>query len=183
VYVNRWILRGQANQYGSEPQPLQLALELVGKTQGMAVAVPAVDLATTSNTAVYIHEDAILTLNSIARPLIAFEFQGNNFLQVRFTNSLTATDICAQDREISLNMTLPFTSDTLALLDLTIAGITGTLVFTNSTISKSLTFTLRNVKIPTRDPNVRGKNEIVMNLQADIYKISTTNEIQVTSTS
>lgn len=193
-YVNRWVLRGQANQYGAEPQPLQLALEIIGKTQETGVTGPTEAgvstglLPTSTNTAPFIFEDSVLLLNAISRPLLAFELSGSNFLQVRFTNSLTATDICPQDREISLRVTVPFTSDVTALLEsisggIDIAGYTGSLAITNSTISKALTFTFGNVKIPNNDPSVRGKQEITMDLDLQIYRISTTLELATTSTS
>jgi len=184
-YVNRALFRGRASRDPEReaPQPVELVIEVVGKTEVTGTADPGLTLGVAAADAPYIFEDADsgLTLQSAARDFMAFELLIDNFLDPRFTNSLTATSITPQDRLIHLKTTHPYTSDESALYAQSLAGAAGSLVFTNG--SYSCTFTFGVVQVPPVSPFVAGKREIVLDLDNSIHRSGGTDELVVTNVS
>lgn len=181
-YVNRAVLQGRSNQFGGEPSPLAMSIDIVGKSRATGTSVPVVALSTAPNSAPYIFEDGVLTMQSATRQIIDFTLLIDNNLLVRFTNSLTATTICPQSRTVAFRCTVPYTSDTPVtnLLDQSTFAA-ATLAFTNGNMSTSIA--LAQLEIETVDPVVRGKQEIVLELAGMARMTGTTREIVVTSDS
>lgn len=181
-YVNRAVFQGRSNQFGGEPSPLVMNLDIVGKSRVTGTSAPNVSISTASNTAPYIFEDGVLSMQSANRQIIDFALVIDNNLLVRFTNSLTATTICPQSRTVAFRCTVPYTSDTpvTSLLDQS-SFAAATLTFTNGTVSTA--FALAQLEVESVDPVVRGKQEIVLELTGTARMTGATREIIVTNDS
>ncbi len=183
LMVNRAMFRGRAMLEDEEtPQPIELFLELFGKTETIDKTwpdpAPAIGVAATDYP--YTFEDAVLNLQSSARNMMRWQLLIDNHLAVRFSNSLTATSITPRRRSVRMQVVTPATSDETALYDQALAGTTGSVVFTNG--SYVLTFTFGGaVQVPPLSPVVPGKEEIVLELDNYIHKASTNVELTVTN--
>lgn len=168
-YVNRAVFQGRSNQFGGEPSPLVMNLDIVGKSRVTGTAVPQAYIPVSTTTpgqksnSPYIFEDGVLTMQAATRQIIDFTLLIDNNLLVRFTNSLTATTICPQSRTVAFRCTMPYSSDTPVtnMLDQS-PFAAATLVFTNGTVSTSIS--LAQLQVETVDPVVRGKQEIVLEI-------------------
>lgn len=168
-YVNRAVFQGRSNQFGGEPSPLVMNLDVVGKSRVTGTAVPQVYIPVSTTTpgqksnSPYIFEDGVLTMQAATRQIIDFTLLIDNNLLVRFTNSLTATMICPQSRTVAFRCTMPYSGSTPVsnMLDQSTFAA-ATLVFTNGTVST--TFSLAQLQVETVDPVVRGKQEIVLEI-------------------
>jgi len=179
--VNRAMFRGRAASLtGNDPEPIELVLEIVGKTEVTGTTYPALTLGTAANYAPYVFEDASsgLTLNAATRDMLAFELMIDNHLHARFSNSLTATSITPRDRTVALQVLTPYTSDESNLYAQTNLGATGSLVFTNA--GMSTTFTFGTLQVPPRSPIVKGKTEIGLELLMTARMSGATKELVIT---
>src|SRR4029077_5102193 len=114
----------------------------------------------------------IITLNSAVRQITEFSLTVDNSLDVRFTNSQTATDISPKDQHIALTCMAPYTSDNTDLYNQGITPSAGTLVFTNG--SNILTFTFGALQYEDKTPNANGRGEIFLPIKATARKIGST---------
>lgn len=162
--VSRATFAGQANQFGGTPQPISMNIEVAGKDRVTGTSSPISDIAAGANNAPYIFEDGVCTIGGTARQILSFVLMIDNNLQVRFTNSLTATSICPQGRSVYLRLWVPFSSDTpiTSLIDQSITGATVVLTFTNGNMSFSISMT--KVNFENIDPVITGKQEITLEL-------------------
>ncbi len=162
-FVNRMILRGRAGE------PVELELDIVGKTVA-ALTWPtlASPLGTGSPDQPYVFSDFVWSFSSNPEAMLSFELIIDNFLDARFTNSLTATDITPQDRLVSFNVTTPFTAtEQAALFDLAQTGVSGsTLTGTHAgaTNTMSVAFTFGFLQAPNLTPVVTDKTEIPLEI-------------------
>lgn len=168
---------------GSPGQPLELALDLVGKTmtEGNAGTFPAV---TPDTDSMYVFTDSAFTYNSTEYEINDFNLTIDNLVETRFgSGSVTATSIDATDRRVTLTVTSPFTSSETALYTFSsVAGADGSLVLTNG--SQVLTFAFANMKLaPAVTPVVNGRGEIMQQLTFNIYKSGSTAELITTHVS
>lgn len=162
---------------GSEGSPLQLSLDVVGKTS-VDQAIDTATFPAPDSDDMYVFTDGVLTLLSGAREMSDFELTiENTHEEDRFTNSVTRTDIPIIDRNITLSATVPYDSTNEDLHDQAIAGAAGTLVFTNG--SKSITFTMANIKFPSTDPSVADRGEIELVLTGTVLQSGATKELVV----
>ena len=173
-YVNRAIFRGTPGGL------LELELDILGKTQ-IDLSYPSLTLGVATNDVPYTYQEGVCTLNALARDIISFELTIDNFLEARFTNSLTSTSITPQDRLITLKTVTPYTSGEINLYTQSTAGTSGSLVFTNSGLST--TFTFANLQPPQDTPVVTGKTEITMELTHVARRSGATLELVITSDS
>ena len=184
-YVNRAIFRSQAGPGDDEEELVEMILEIMAKDEDPDQAWPgtAPALPTTANRAPYILSDGVLTIGS-AYSIKNFVLVIDNHLQPRWTNSLTATEICPADRTVMLRTTNPFTTtEFAAFYDLSTSpdGAAATLVFTNG--DYSTTFTMAGLQWADNSPNVRGKTEIPLVLDFYARMKSTSRELVVTNVS
>lgn len=179
--VDRAVFRGHASTSAASPPFIEMTLDIVGKTEVVGTSYPALTLDCSSIAhQPYIFTEGVVTLVSSARQIKNFVLLIDNHLDVRFTNSTTATSIVPTNRTIALRTTNPYTSDELALYDQAAAGADGSLVFTNSTVST--TFTFAKLQVPARSPTVMGKQEIPLYLDM-ISREAGTKELVVTNDS
>ena len=169
---------------GSTGQKLQLALDLQGKTEVEEASFPAIE-ATLSVKRPYIFYQGVLTLTT-PREFSSFDFLVDNALILdRHMNSQSRTALPESNRIITLTVQNPFTADELDLYNLGIAGIAGSLVFTNG--PDTLTLSMTNLKRPKRPIGIPSKNvEITQPLEFRLFATQAgatiTRELEVTST-
>lgn len=162
---------------GSEGSPLQLALDVVGKTSADAV-VGTVVYPTPDSDDMYVFTDSVLTVLAGAREMSDFELIIENVHEEdRYTNSVTRTDVPIIDRNVFLNITVPYDATNEDLHDQAVAGAAGSLVFTNG--ARSITFTMANIKFPPRDPGVADRGEIPLELAGTCLQSGATKELVV----
>jgi hypothetical protein len=158
----------------SAGQNLRLELDVQGKTEatGNAGTFPAIS-ASLSSLQPYIMHQAVITLNSSAREVDNLEIGIDNFLVLdRFLNSQSRTELPSEDLGISLTVDNPFTATDIALYDLAVAGITGSVAFTNG--ARSCTFTFANLKVPAQVIQAARQGEIIHRLPFTGYRTSST---------
>lgn len=155
---------------------LELDLEIFGKTEVIGTGYPALTLGTTAvSNSPFVMSDGVFTYVTAARDTLSWEMVIDNMLDVRFSNSRTATSITAKDRLITSRTTHPYIA---ALYNQAVGGTTGTAVFTNSTVS--LTFTYGVLQAPSVGPVVNGKGETVLQVDAVARMTGSTKELVVT---
>lgn len=183
--VNQWILRGRGIQMGEqgEPDMLTLTLQIVGKSEASGESWPASppSLPLTANAAPFTFADSAVTILSEARPVLSFALYGNNFLQPLYTNSLTATSICARDRAIGVQVTTPLDSEELDLYGQAVAGATASIVLTNGSVSTAFNFGA--LQVPDEGAIIEGKSQLILRLEGTARSLSTTKELVVVNDS
>lgn len=160
---------------------LECSLDLLGESETLAAtAFPALAAPTD---APYIMQDCVFTFNAIStRVITELEIVIDNHATARFSNSQTATDIYATDRTVTVNATLPWTSDYSDMYSVNTGNAhAATAVFTNG--AHVLTFTFGTLQIPDNSPVISSKGEIFLKCQGTAKKTGTTSELVITSTS
>lgn len=174
---------------GSSGQPLEVELDMIGKTvtEGNSGTFPALTFDTDT---MFVFSDSTFTYDTSSSgadyEILDFELTIDNLVEARFGNSTTATSIDATDRRVTLAVTTPWTatdgegSDNTALYSVSsVAGSDGSLALVNG--NQSLTFAFANMKLaPASTPIVDGRGEITKAITYNIYKSNTTNELIVT---
>jgi hypothetical protein len=171
-YVDTAIFRGSAGRL------IELELQLAGTSDATGTSVPSVSLSVASNNAPYIFSDGVFTIAGSARDTLDWELTIANHLEVRFSNSRTATSITPGDRTVMQRTTHPYIS---GLYGLAVAGAAGSAAFTNGGLST--TFTYGVLQIPNNAPEVPGKSEIVLRLDQVARMTGSTRELVVTNDS
>lgn len=162
---------------------LQLALNLEGKTEAIGNAGTFPSIANTlSVNAPFVHQGAVITVGGTERNVQNVEIGVNNALvKDRFMGQTTRAQLPPGDRVVTFTCESPFTADEIDLYDLAVAGVAATVVYTNAT--HVLTFTLGNLKLPTRTPGVRGRTqETTFPLNFQAFKVGSTAELTVALT-
>ena len=144
---------------GREGQLLELSLEIMGKTEAVANSgtFPALTLTTAPP---YIFHDCVMTIEATAYQIFDWEIVIDNKLNgQRFTNSQSRTDIPAMDREVTVTVTVPYTSTEADLHDKAShkTGVAATCVFTNG--ARSLTFTTPALQKASESPTVPSRDQ------------------------
>lgn len=152
-------------------QPLQLAMDIQGKTETGSISFPSI-AGTLSDVPPYIHHELVLTLGGTAYDCQAISITLDNSLMLdRFMNSQTRTELPAQDRFITVDCTIPF--ETTALYDVAVAGIAGSAVWTKGAFS--LTFSFAKLQVPSKPVIIQGRGgELLQQLQFVARKDATT---------
>lgn len=186
--VDRAVISGRASLDDSQPEVIHLGMEMLGFDENTSQSWPSPEPAleyTDSNNRPYILADAVLTIDGTTYQLMDFALMVDNHLIPRWTNSLIPTSICASDRTVRFRTTNPFTSTELALYTTKAENTTGftvTMVFTNGTVST--TITLRSVQWAQESPVVGGRGEIPLQLNMQAFATdASTLEITVTNDS
>lgn len=176
----------QATFSGSINNPIQLAIDWVGKTATPAdgSTFPSVALDTDG---VYVFTGGVLTIRGAARRFSEFSLSINNFAEPSFNNNQTAQDIDALDREVLLTFNSPFTGSHGEDLwdtewdDTNADGAAGSLVFLSNRSGQSLTFTFANLKpAPLDEASVTGKTRVRLPMTYRALMSGSTREIVVT---
>lgn len=172
--VARWSISG------SSGQALVLTLDLEGETEtvGNAGTFPALTLDTDN---FFVFSDITLTLASSARKVQSFTLTMDNALDAeRFNNSITRAEIAAMDRSVTLECSVPYTSDNSDLYDQAVAGAAGSLAISDGSTTYTIAF--GNVKAPAESPTVPGRSEILLPLRLDCYSTDAASECKFTKT-
>jgi hypothetical protein len=172
-YVNRATFRSQAGGL------LELSLDILGKTEVKGTSYPSITLGVTAADAPFVHQDAVVTLAAGAEECLSIEIVIDNVLDARFANSQTAGSITPQDRIITCNLVMPYTSDETSLYSQAVGGIAATIKYTNGDISTLFTFGI--LQTPDNSPTVPGKSEITLPLAMVARKSGTTEALVVTN--
>ena len=171
--VNRCVFSGSAGGM------LQMALEIVGKTEaavGAAGSFPALTIVEGSS---YIFSDVVLTLTS-ARGIANFDLTiDNHLIADRFLNAVTLAEIPEGDRTITLRAMPAYDTDNTDLYGQAVAGAAGTLIFEIATVYRT-TFTFAKLQAPPESPVVGGKGEIMLPLTMIARQSGETKELVVT---
>lgn len=180
--VNRGILRG------SPGDPIELELDILGKAAAkLTYPTLSTPLGVTTADQPYVFSDFVWTYNSVARPILAFELIIDNFLDARFTNSNNASDITAQDRLVTFNVTSTFTSTELAALyDIAQAGqASSTLVGTHGGALNTMTLSVAfgTLQAPNLTPTIGSKTEIPLTISFVSRATAANNELVITNDS
>ena len=168
-------------------QPLQLAIDIIGKTESQTATVFPVTIPVIDTGNIYIFPDATtfsLSADASASEVFDFSITVDNMVMAdRFTNSVTRTAFPAVDRIVTYACSVPYTDDTVDLFDQTIAGAAGALTLSGP-VSGSTIFTFTNLKSPAITPqSQRRGQELVLRLQMQCYSSGTTNdEMTITHT-
>ncbi len=162
LYVNRASLRFSAGM-------VRMSLDVIGKTVTTGQTYQSAALGSTSvldDPLVFYDTASGITIRSGsgAIEIEEGELVIDNFLDVKFRNSQTASSIRATDRQISFNTTLPLTSSTLSTYFGDKSASDATIVLTRS--GCSVTITLFNLKNPDESPQVSGKDEVPLMLKS-----------------
>ncbi len=183
-YVDRAIFRSRAGPTESEAEMVEMILEIVCKDEDPNESWPGTiaTLSTATNRAPYIHSEGVLNVNSSAYPYRSWALVIDNHIHRRWTNSLTATELCPGDRTVMLRTENPFTATEFAgLYDLSASetGVAGSVVLTNG--SFSTTFTMAGLQWADNSPTVMGKQEIPLTLDFYARMKGTDRELVVTN--
>lgn len=170
-------------------QPLGLQVDVVGQTEGgvatstYAEGAPAAagtfpSLTIDTATGPFVFTDLGLSVGGNTYNAEDFELEvSNNIDKDRFFNSLTLTALVKRERKIRFRTRLPY-GDAAAVYGSGAAGAAVVATFTNGTVS--VVFTMPAVAFPAEGPEIRGRNEIMLQIQGDAYHSSSTNSLTVT---
>jgi hypothetical protein len=184
--VSRAIFRAQGTPADSEPEVIEMILELMGVNESTSQSWPDPEpsLSTDENRRPYIHGTSVLTLVGASREMRDFVLLIDNHLQPRWVNSLTPTIICPRDRTVMLRTTNPFTTAQYAALygldD--ISGDEGaTLQWVAGNVSTTWTF--GTLQWADESPKIPGKTEIPYVLDMIAKATDSQSEVVVTNDS
>lgn len=156
--INSATFRSSANR------PLSLSLDIVGQTETDGITFPSI-ASTLSTMQPYVHHQGVLTINSVVYNADDLEMViDNSLLADRFFMSQTLIGIPEGDRIVGVSFTSPFTSDENALFNLAVAGLGGSLAYTNGAVSFTSTF--GKLQKPQKGPGIPGKAQEVTNRHA-----------------
>ncbi len=179
--VNRGTFRG------GEGRPfMELELDIFGKDEVVGTAWPGTppSLSTDANAhpMLFSESDSGITINGVVTEVMDIEVTIDNVLERRFGNSLTATSITPQMRNILVNATVPFNNANRTLYGQSFSGAACTIVFTGTGIlaGTSTTFTIGRLQSPDRTPVVQGKQKNTLQIQGIARAVTSTASLVVT---
>lgn len=162
----------------SEGSPLRVSLDLVGKTEsvGNAGTFPSLSY---SAAAPYMHTDGVWSLVSSERAVKAFSVTFDNLLFASYNNSQSASFIETSGRQVSVDITTPYSSSETALYGQATSGSSATVTYTQG--ATSLAFSFATIQVPDQSPVITGKyGEEVLTMSGRARKASTTSECVIT---
>lgn len=175
-------IRGNAYEEGETPQPVEMILDVVGKSTAQNTAFPVLTYGITAADKPYIFEDLTTTQVGTARKIRAFVFRIVNDVEVTWRNgSLTPVCLRERDRLVTVQALVPYTSDNADLYDQSAAGTTGNLVLTNGSYSLTLTFGV--LQAPSIGPAIQHRGEILLPVNYTARMTGTTRELVATNVS
>ena len=174
-YVNRAVFTGTPGNLIGCNLDIFAKEEILSNT-AWSGSIPAIDSGQP-----YVFGDVLfgLAADASADDCLGFTLAIDNFLERRFPNSITATEIFPTDRLVTLEMQVPYTSDEVDLVDQAVAGNSGTLSWTNGVYD--LDWSFANLKFPNETPTTTGRNgERIAILRGSSYMSSSTRELSAT---
>lgn len=166
--VNRATFRSSA---GSPVLTLDIDIQGKDETLGNSGTFPAISASLTTDQP-FLHQQLVCTLNSTVRLVDDVVLTIDNMLGLdRFLNSQIRTDLPEHGRIITLDMANPFNATDVALYDIAVTGISGSLVYTNG--SRVLTFSFVNLKAPADVLEGAARGEVMNRLKFVAYGTAT----------
>lgn len=159
------------------PGILKMTMDVKGKTYTAGQSYTSAALGAGAGHTPYVFDDSVFTVKAAAREIESGVLTINNYLDVNYRNSRTATSIRAIDREVSLVTAIPNTTSSLSAFFGDKSAADASIVLTNGALS--CTINLYNLKNPDDSPVMNGKDEILLNLNAAARGDSTNPDIQV----
>ena len=182
--VDSWLIHGKAGPGDGDPDLLELRVNIIAKDEATGTSYPSLTLPVGTNAYPYVMSDcSTLTLAGAARTMKEFWLIGQNYVQQRWTHSITATRLSPRDRLIKFRAIFPYDTDHDDLYSQGYAGATATLTFTNAATSKSTSFVFGTLQSPDNSPTVHGKQEINILMDGVARKVSSTTELATTNSS
>jgi hypothetical protein len=158
---------------------LSLSLDIEGLTE-TAGSITGFSALVASLAVPYVFMDGTLTIGGTTYQVKAATVSVDNHLKKdRYMNSISRTDLPELDRTVSLALTLPYTSDTLALYDTGAASAAVVLAFANGVTT--ITLTMAACSFPAQGIDTPGRDEILLPLTGRAYRTGTTAEITQTN--
>lgn len=170
--VNRAVIRSSA----ASPV-LTCEMDVQGKTEtlGNSGTFPAISGTLTTDQP-FLHQQLVCTLNSVVVLVDDVVLTIDNMLGLdRFLNSQTRTDLPEHGRLITLDIANPFNATDVALYNIAVAGISGSLVYTNG--SRVLTFSFANLKAPPDVIESAARGESMLRLKFVAYETASLKEL------
>jgi hypothetical protein len=182
--VSRAIFRGKATQVDEEePEPIEVTLQIAGGEHVLGTTPPVVALPIGIINYPYIFEQAVFTINSLARVVYDYQLVIDNHVQVRYANQFYPIDLCPTNRTVMLQTTLK--ADTANITGLFLYPDAGynnaTLTFTSTTLSAQFLFGC--LEAVDKSPEINGQTEIPLQLTMRALKQGAVPEIVVTNDS
>ena len=187
-YVDRAVWRGSSGPGDEEPELVEQILTVIGQTETLGTSWPSPEpsLSVAANRNPYSMAVSTLTVNGVTYQFNSFVLMVDNHVRPRWVNSLYATALCPADRTVILRVTVPFTSADDAVYSglyygNSITGVDASLVFTNTNVSTTFTFT--GLQWAQSSPHVEGKKEINLEIDFIARRTGSSGEIEVTNDS
>jgi|SRR5579864_1389446 len=163
----------------TKSQPLQMDLDICGLTETLGNAGTFASL-TIAAEPPFVHFDSTVTLAGSAVQVESITLTIDNMLKKdRFVNSQTRTDLPETGRKIMLKLEIPYTSDTAALYDPGVGGVTCDLKWSLGGAGEGATGTdLRFVcgkfvAVPKKSPAIGAKaDEILLVLDGQLLSVA-----------
>lgn len=167
--------------HATQGSTLMMTCDIEGKTETLG-PVAGFSSLLPSLAPPYVLMDAVLTYGGTAYQFREVEVSFENSLKKdRFMNQISRTDLPALDRHIGVSLSLPYTTDQIALYDQNVTQGNVVVTFTNGIYT--LTFTLPAVQFPTEPPEMPGREEILLPLRGTARKTGGTPEITIANKS
>lgn len=168
---------------GSPGQPLQLSLDIEGtsETEAAAGTFPALSIDTDN---MFVFSDLTFKLPTTSIPISSFSLTIDNALETnRFLNSLTRTEIPALDRSVTVDVSMPYTTDNMAYYTSAKAATAqvGALVMADG--SSTYTVALPALQANASGPDVPSKAaELMLSLSFEALRTAAATEVTFTKT-
>lgn len=176
--VDQCVMHGKAREGDGEEDLLEMALEVVGKTEVTGTSFVSAALGTAAGNGVYTMSQSVFTLAGSTREVKEWWLLIDNHVQQRWASgSTTATALCPRDRTVALRVRVPF--DSTALYEQALAGDAAATIVITLAAGITTTFTFGALQAPAESPVVRGKTEIDLILDYQARSVGSTREVVV----
>lgn len=154
--------------------PLTVTVNVVGIDETVANTGTFPNITADITNGPYMLSDLALTIGGTTYQCSSIDFTIDNMLDPQFFNSNTLTRITAMDRNVPVNITLPY-GDAVALHGTSLTGLAVVATFTNAGCSFVATFPA--VQFPRQSAVVGGRGETMMTLAGVSRKSGSTPEV------
>ncbi len=159
---------------GTQGQLIDMTLDIEGESEALSGSVsgtPTLDVP-------FLFNSATLSIGGTAYQFREFSLTVDNHLKKdRFMNSLTRTDLPELDRTVSLSLSLPYTTDDIAIYDAN--ATSAAVVLTWLSGATTVTLTMAAVQFPTEPPSTPGRDEILLPQNGIARKTGSTLELVI----
>jgi hypothetical protein len=167
----------------SQGQPLALAMDIQALTEDSTITFPSIS-SSLSLLQPYMHHNLGTTGVTIGgvnyKPFAVEVMIDNALVQDRFQSTITRTELPEGDRAVQLSLDFPFTTDENALHEIAVAGISGSVQWTNG--GYSLLFTFGRLQAPEIGPSIDARTgEVFRRLSFTSRRLTTTQELTATN--